>query len=86
MSTTSTEVRAALRDWIARTAGVEPAAIADDTPIFGGGLLKSLHLMDLILLIEDLRGVPVDPDKLRPGGFRDLKTICAGFFGARSAA
>lgn len=86
MTAKSTYIRTALRTWIARTAGVEPTAIADDTPIFGARLLKSLHLMDLILLIEDLRGAPVDPEALRPGGFRDLDTICAGFFGARSAA
>ena len=80
------EVRAALRDWVVRTNGqVSPADIRDDTPILERRIVKSLDLMDLILFLEELRGLPIDVEALKPGVFRSIDAIWTNFFaGARA--
>jgi len=79
---TETEVRAALREWIVRTSGkVKPSDVADDTPILEKRIVKSLDVMDLILFLEELRGAPIDVEKLQPGVFRDVDAIWKNFFG-----
>jgi acyl carrier protein len=82
---TETEVRTALRDWIVRTSGkVHPADVANDTPILERRIVKSLDIMDLILFLEELRGAPIDVEKLKPGVFRDIDAIWKNFFGPPS--
>jgi acyl carrier protein len=80
------EIRAALRDWVVRTSGqVSPADIRDDTPILERRIVKSLDLMDLILFLEELRGLPIDVEALKPGVFRSIDAIWTNFFaGARA--
>jgi hypothetical protein len=74
-------VREAIRSWVLSTSSrVEPAALADDTPIFSKAVLESVHVMDLILLIEELSGRPIDVEKLRVGVFRTVDAIVANFF------
>jgi len=78
---TEIEVRTALRDWIVKTSGkVQPADVADDTPILERRIVKSLDVMDLILFLEELRGAPIDVEKLKPGVFRDIDAIWQNFF------
>lgn len=78
---TQIEIRATLRDWIARTNGKVPATeIADDTPILERRIVKSLDIIDLILFLEELRGRPIDVDKLKPGVFRSIDAIWTNFF------
>lgn len=75
-------VRAVLREWIlAATPESDAAGLTDTTPIIGDRYLTSLQITDLILFIEDLRGVPVEIDELTPGTFRDIETIHRTFFG-----
>lgn len=75
------EIRATLRDWVVRTNGkVTPADIRDDTPILERRIVKSLDIMDLILFLEELRGRPIDVEKLKPGVFRDIDSIWRNFF------
>ena len=75
------EVRAALRDWVVRTNGqVSPADIRDDTAILERRIVKSLDLMDLILFLEELRGLPIDVEALKPGVFRSIDAIWTNFF------
>jgi len=74
-------VREAIRGWIASTSGRSgPGPLADDAPIFSKGVLESVHVMDLILLIEELSGRPIDVEKLRVGVFRSIDAIVANFF------
>ena len=74
-------VREAIRSWVVSTSDrVEPAAFADDTPIFSKAALESVHVMDLILLIEELTGRPIDVEKLRVGVFRTVDAIVVNFF------
>lgn len=76
-----THVRDALRRWIAETSGrVACADVADDTPIFRDGILKSVQVSDLILYIEELSGSAMEVEKITPGAFRDIEAICRHFF------
>ena len=78
---TQVEIRAQLRDWVVRTNGkVSAADIRDDTPILERRIVKSLDIMDLILFLEELRGQPIEVEKLKPGVFRDIDAIWTNFF------
>jgi len=75
------EIRAQLRDWVVRTNGkVSAVDIRDDTPILERRIVKSLDIMDLILFLEELRGRPIEVEKLKPGVFRDIDAIWTNFF------
>jgi acyl carrier protein len=79
---TETDVRTALRRWIAETSGkIAHEDLADDTPLFRDGILKSVQVTDLILYIEELGETAVNVEKIMPGVFRDIDTICRNFFG-----
>jgi hypothetical protein len=72
--------RQALRAFLAEASqGVPPAEIRGDTPLVESGLLSSLSVADLLLLLEELRGRPLDLRALGPGCFKDLDTIVATF-------
>lgn len=74
-------IRAALRRWIVDTSGKSPAAdLADDTPLFRVGILRSVQVTDLILFIEELAERAVDVEQIKPGVFRDIDTIYRNFF------
>lgn len=76
------DVRAILRDWIlAATPESDATRLTDTTPIIEDRYLTSLQITDLILFIEDLRGMAVEIDELTPGAFRDIETIHRAFFG-----
>jgi hypothetical protein len=57
--------------------------VTDQMPIFGSGILKSVHVMDLILLIEELSGRPLAIEELNPGSFKSIDAIYATFFAER---
>ena len=76
------DARLELREWIARTSGrVTADDIAYDTPLITRGILKSVHVLDLILWIEERRGAAIDPECIRPGSFASVEAIHASFFG-----
>lgn len=73
-----------LRRWIAaRSPGLDPAVIDDRTPLVESRYLRSRDLPELLLLLEELTGGPLDPASLRPGTFADLDTICRTFLEQR---
>jgi len=75
------DVRESLRGWVCRTSGkLSPGQLRDDLPILENRLITSLQVMELILYLEQLRGAPVDVEKLRPGTFRDINAIYQSFF------
>ena len=79
--TTESEIRDALRQWIAGASGnTDPEDLSDDTPLFRSGVLKSVQVSDLILYIEELAARAVDVEQLKPGAFRDIDTIYRNFF------
>jgi hypothetical protein len=76
-----TDTKDALRTWIReRNPGVPAGEPADDTRIIERRYLTSLQVADLLLYIEELRGAPVDPSRLRPGVFASIDAIHAAFF------
>ncbi len=74
-------VREAIRSWVGEASGrPDRRDLGDDTPIFSKAVLESVHVMDLILLIEELSGRQIDVEKLRVGVFRTVDAIVANFF------
>lgn len=81
------EARDQLRSWVMRKAKSQaPEQIDDATPLFADRHLTSLHVPELLLLLERLRGEPIDPEGLRPGDFRDIDTIVRRFCAPRPAS
>jgi len=80
------EAREALRAWVRQHS---PADVGDDfndaTSLIASGHLTSLQVTDLLLFVEELRQLPLDPESLRPGVFRDIDTIYATFLGGSEA-
>jgi hypothetical protein len=60
-------------------APLRPEDLTDRTPLLADGWLRSVHLPELLLLMERLRGAPVDVEDLKPGDFRDIDTIVTRF-------
>jgi len=73
------DFRAALREWILQHGKVAPAELLDDTPIIERRIVSSVQVMDLILFLEELRGAPIDVERLKPGAFRSIDVITANF-------
>jgi len=74
------EARDAIRSWATSKAGPEVSGqIDDETLLFADRYLTSVHLPELLLLLERLRGAPIDPEGLSPGDFRDVNTIVRRF-------
>jgi hypothetical protein len=75
------QTRQALREWLARMNGrVSAADIGNATGLVSAGILKSIHVMDLILWIEERLGRPVEVQRIRPGSFASIDAIYASFF------
>ena len=77
---TEPEIREALRSWVlSKARNLDRSALTDKTPLFEERQLRSLHLPELLLFLERLRGEPIDVDDLRPGDFRDIDTLVLRF-------
>jgi len=76
-----TTVRSLLHQWVVQQNGrVSPEEIAYDTPLLRQRIITSLQIMDLILLIERLRGASIDVRLIRPGSFHSIDAILTHFF------
>ncbi len=89
---TEHDIRQTLRRWIVNTNGrIAADEFTDQTPILEQRIIKSVHVMELVVLVEQLRGRPIDVERLKPRAFRDLDAIYSTFFadvthGARADA
>lgn len=80
------DAKSALREWIlARNRRVRPEELKDDTPILRQRVITSLQLMDLILFLEELGAKSITIDRMRPGAFDSIDTICRAFFVSEAA-
>jgi len=78
------DLRAALRTWIlSKASTLDDGTLGDRTALFEDRHLRSVHLPELLLLLESVRGAPIDVDDLAPGDFRDVATLVARFGGSR---
>lgn len=74
------KIRADLRSWVLTKAGDrDVAAITDQTPLFEERYLRSVHLPELLLLLERLSGTPIDVEDINPGDFRDIDSMVLRF-------
>lgn len=69
-----------LREWVAGKAkNLPPEGLTDDLPLLEGRHLTSLHIPELILLLERLRKRPIDVERLRSGDFHSIRVIADRF-------
>jgi hypothetical protein len=74
------EIRDGLRRWVlAKAATLADTELTDRTALFEGRHLRSVHLPELLLYLEGLRGAPIEVDSLAPGDFRDIDSIVHRF-------
>ncbi|NUT22760.1 MAG: hypothetical protein HOV77_26630 [Hamadaea sp.] len=73
------EIRSALRTYVSRHAG--DVAFTDQTALFSVRVLRSIHLPELIMLLERLRGAPIDVEQLRIGDFDSIDAMLTRFGG-----
>jgi hypothetical protein len=75
------EFRAAVRAFVAHhTDDLSiDEAIGDGTPLFTLRILRSIHLPELIILLERLRGAPIDVERLAHGDFASIEVIVQRF-------
>jgi hypothetical protein len=77
---TEATARATLRRWIlAKNPDLDASALCDQTPLLSGRWLRSVHVPELILLLERVRGAPIEVEELGAGDFRDIDAIVTGF-------
>jgi hypothetical protein len=77
------QTKQALREWLARMNGrVSAADIGDATGLVSGGILKSIHVLDLILWIEEQLQRQVEVQRIRAGSFASVDAIYRSFFSA----
>lgn len=70
----------ALREWVAGKAmDLPPQGLTDDLPLLAGRHLTSLHIPELIMLLERLSGQEIDVERLQAGDFYDIRTIATRF-------
>jgi hypothetical protein len=75
-----------LRAWVTSKArDLPPEGLTDDLPLLDGRHLTSIHIPQLILLLERLRKAPIDVEQLQAGDFRDIATIGRKFLGTGPA-
>ena len=75
------KTRRALRAWLAAKNGrVSASNIDDATGLVSEGILKSVHVMDLILWIEDRLGQQIEVQRIRAGSFASIDAIYRSFF------
>jgi hypothetical protein len=79
--------RAELRTWIVATSSgkIRLEELRDDTPILEHRIISSLHVAELIVFVESLRGGPVDLTRLDGKSLRDIDAVCATFLGDLAA-
>lgn len=74
------EVRSAVRDWVLTKArNLRPEDLSDRTPLFEVRYLRSIHVPELLQLLERLRGSPIDLAALQPEDLRDIDAIARRF-------
>lgn len=74
------EARSALQAFVLeRNPGLSPDRLTDDTALIAERLVTSLHLVDLLLLVESLRRAPLDVRRMSPEAFRTIDAIVTTF-------
>ena len=78
-STTQSEIKAAIRDYILREflPGESSESLDDATPLITGGVLDSIATVRLIAFLEERFGVQIEPHEMNPDYLDFLPDIAA---------
>lgn len=71
------EIRSAVRAFVVQRA--QGLVVDDDTPLLKQRVLRSIHLPELIILLERMRGAPIDVERLGHGDFDSIDAIVERF-------
>lgn len=80
---TEQEVKETLRQWVLKKSKkVTETELAFDTHLLETRILSSLHVMELILEVEKIKGSKFNLKAIKPGAFNTIDSIYASFFGS----
>ena len=75
-----------LRAWILEHGKrIDAKELSDDTPLLERRILTSLQIADLLLFLEELRGAPVDLERVDGAALRDLRSLVTTFLPEETA-
>jgi acyl carrier protein len=78
------QIKQQIIQWVEKKAtGKNLSVIKSDTPILEQKYINSLDIMDLIIFIEDLSGIPVEEHQLKPDSFKSVDAIYQNFFAGK---
>lgn len=65
--------------WLNRRFAPQGCVIRSDTPLFAGGLINSIRILELIAWTERAIGRPIPDADIRMGRFQSVERIADGF-------
>ncbi|WP_413290194.1 hypothetical protein [Bdellovibrio sp. HCB337] len=79
---TEQEIKETLRQWVLKKSKkVQEAELNYATHLLETRILTSLHVMELILEVERIKGSKFNLKNIKPGAFNTIDSIYASFFG-----
>jgi acyl carrier protein len=80
---TEQEIKEELRQWVLKKSKkVTEADLNFETHLLESRILSSLHVMELILEVERIKGSRFNLKNIKPGAFNSIDSIYTSFFGA----
>jgi acyl carrier protein len=77
----SEEIKSDLRNWILKKNGkIKSQDLTNETKLLEARIISSLHIMELILEIEKMKGAKLNLKKMKPGVFGSVNSIYEAFF------
>lgn len=78
---TEQEIKESLKAWVLKkNPQMESSDVDYDTHLLATRIISSLHIMEIILEIEKLKGEKFNIKSIKPGVFNSINTIYAAFF------
>jgi acyl carrier protein len=78
---TAEEIKESLKAWVLKkNPKIQSADLDFDTHLLATRIISSLHIMEVILEIEKLKGERFNLKNLKPGAFNSINSIYAAFF------
>lgn len=78
---TEQEIKQTLKQWVLRKSKkISEADLTDQTMLLESRIITSLHVMELILEIERIKGTKFNIKNLKPGVFNSIDNIYVAFF------
>jgi acyl carrier protein len=77
------EIKETLRQWVLKKSKkVTEAELSFETHLLESRILSSLHVMELILEVERIKGSKFNLKNIKPGVFNSIDSIYSSFFGS----